>query len=100
MWANAIRRKNSLYLVGDGDDDDLVEAIDEHFGVSIRSSRKLPLITMGDLSDELTAQLTSKLNREIDAQRLWNELCQVVVRETGQVADIDRETTFISSDAK
>ncbi|MFI0843330.1 hypothetical protein [Mesorhizobium sp. IMUNJ 23232] len=100
VWANATRRKNSLYLVGDGDDDDLIDAIDKHFGVLIRSSKVLPLITVGDLSDEIAEQLRTKPNREIDTQGLWNELCRIVVRETGCTAQIDRATTFISSDAK
>lgn len=99
VWAEATRRKNSLYLVGDGDDDDLIDAINAHFRVSITSSTRLPLITMGDLCDEVAEQLAIRSDREIDRQGLWDELCRVTIRSTGQAIQIDRATTFKASDA-
>ena len=50
-------RSNTLDLVGDGDEDDLLEEIEASFGVEIEGEDAEGLLTVGDLQDLLVQKL-------------------------------------------
>ena len=58
------KNKNSLYLIGDGDDVDILYDVEAAFGVKISDDEAPRLFTLGDLHD----LLVSKLNAS-DARR-------------------------------
>ena len=89
-------RLNTVDLVGDGDDVDLLEAIERAFDLKLTDDEASDLETIGDLYHLVKAKVKS--NPDFDP--VWELVCQIV-RENSLTRDpIDNDTTFFSKDAK
>ncbi|WP_131814571.1 hypothetical protein [Cognatishimia maritima] len=89
-------RLNTVDLVGDGDDVDLLEAIERAFDLKLTDDEASDLETIGEPYDLVKAK--AKSNPDFDP--VWELVCQIV-RENSMTRDpIDRDTTFFPEHAQ
>lgn len=53
------KNKNTLNLVGDGDDADLIESLESSFGISFGENELADVVTLGDLHQSLLRRLSN-----------------------------------------
>lgn len=90
------QRLNTVGLVGDMDDVDILEAIEEAFGIKIGDEEAEKLESVGNLCNLVKAKVRS--NSDFDP--IWELVCQIVREQSGTRGAIDKETTFFSEHAK
>jgi hypothetical protein len=95
------RKANSLDLWGDGDEIQMIEAIERAFAIRFEDAEAEQLVTMGQLFDLMKSKLGKQGAEVISNDALWTELVKHA-REAG--ADprraVDRNTTFFSRNAE
>lgn len=89
-------KQNSFYLVGDGDELDLVEVIEDFYGMEFVVGELEDAETFGKLFDVVVNKRHSR-GDEFDPKSTWNELVDIVAHFSGRTAAVDRDTTFIAS---
>lgn len=95
------RKANSLDLWGDGDEIEMIEAIERAYAISFEKAEAEQLVTMGQLFDLVKSKLGNQGAGAITDDALWSELVKHA-RDAG--ADprraVDRNTTFFSRNAE
>lgn len=90
------QRLNTIDLGDDLDDVEMLEAVEEAFGICLDSAEVATLVTVGQLYDLINAKLTAK--DEFDP--VWALTCQIARAYSGSNDPIDHETTFFPKYAK
>jgi hypothetical protein len=89
-------KQNSFYLVGDGDELQLVEIIERFYGLTFPPEELRDVATFGQLFD-VVVRMRQLRGDEFNTRDTWNELVEIVVGFSGHRASVDRDTTFIAS---
>ncbi|WP_442583002.1 hypothetical protein ACSBOB_14035 [Mesorhizobium sp. ASY16-5R] len=89
-------KQNSFYLVGDGDELDLVGIIERFHGMEFMPGELENAVTFGQLFDVVVNKRRLR-GDDFDPRVTWNELVEIVVNFSGHQAPVDRDTTFIAS---
>ncbi|MCG7508333.1 hypothetical protein [Mesorhizobium retamae] len=92
---------NSLGLWGDGDEIEMIEAVERAFAIRFENAEAEQLVTMGQLFDLVKSKIGNQGAEAITDDALWSELVKHA-RDAG--ADprraVDRNTTFFSRNAE
>ena len=86
--------RNTLDLLGDGDEVDLLQESEEVFGVRFEQEDVADLVNLGQLRDLIGRKLDGAPNFD----PVWALLLRVVREHTRIRGSLDRETTLISED--
>jgi hypothetical protein len=89
-------KQNSFYLVGDGDEIDLVETIESAFDLEFDYSELETTLNMGQLFD-LIVKKVGERDGQIERERIWTDLTDILVHHSGHTGGVDRNTTFIAT---
>lgn len=95
------RKANSLDLWGDGDEVEMIEAIERAYAISFEKAEAEQLVTMGQLFDLVKSKVGKQGAKTITDDALWAGLVKHA-HDAG--ADprraVDRNTTFFSRNAE
>jgi hypothetical protein len=87
---------NSVDLVGDGDEADLLEEIEREFGINFACDEALKTLTLGEMEQLVRAKFAEDPKQDL----LWKLVCRIVREVSGHRGAIDRDTTFFAKHAK
>ena len=89
------QKLNTVDLVGDMDDVELLQAIEQVFDIEIEGDEVRELYTVGQLYDLVKTKLEGKPNFD----PVWALTEEIVREHSGSREVIDRETTFFAKHA-
>lgn len=84
------QRLNTINLGDDLDDVEMLESIEEIFGIEIKNGEAEKLVTMGELYELVNEKITSRS----DFDPVWSLICQIAREHSGSRDPIDKKTTF------
>lgn len=95
------RKANSLGLWGDGDEIEMIEAIERAYAISFETAEAEQLVTMGQLFDLVKSKIGKQGAETIADDALWTELVKHA-HDAGADSRraVDRNTTFFSRNAE
>lgn len=95
LWHSRYRRKeNCLYLVGDDDELDFVEALQDHFAVRIWDDPDIAEAENAGLLFDIVFNHTKAKHSLVDKDALWQDFSRFLQELTGHEQQINRQTTF------